>query len=104
MVQEQAQGYRKKGFIQAKHDFVLEMAKFAELDHTPGAILDVGCGIGGTSRLLAQCYPMATVTGITLSKGQVERGTQLNQDRDLANCELKVVVCTDCCRLYLLDS
>ena len=50
----------KKDFIQAKYDFIDEMLKFSGFDVTkapslqqqqrPVKILDVGCGIGGTSR------------------------------------------------------
>ena len=50
----------KKDFIQAKYDFIDEMLKFSGFDvskapslqqqERPVKILDVGCGIGGTSR------------------------------------------------------
>lgn len=43
----------KKDFIKAKYDFIDEMLKFSEMplvSAEPIKILDVGCGIGGTSR------------------------------------------------------
>lgn len=44
-----------KNFIQAKYDFVEEMLKFSGFNKDPSKesirVLDVGCGIGGTSRL-----------------------------------------------------
>eukprot|EP00493_Phyllostaurus_siculus_P013021 UN13212 len=40
-------------------------------------ILDVGCGIGGSSRVLAEKFD-CQVHGVTLSPRQVERGTELN--------------------------
>ena len=48
----------KKDFIQAKYDFIDEMLKFGRFDVDAGnssdgqpiKILDVGCGIGGTTR------------------------------------------------------
>jgi cyclopropane fatty-acyl-phospholipid synthase-like methyltransferase len=35
-------------------------------------ILDLGCGIGGTARLLARMHPKARVIGVTISARQVE--------------------------------
>ncbi|MFE4106854.1 methyltransferase domain-containing protein [Almyronema epifaneia] len=67
-----------KDFIQAKADFVHEMARWGGLDVLPAGttVLDVGCGIGGSSRLLAKDYGFA-VTGITISPAQVKRAQQL---------------------------
>lgn len=85
----------EKEFIVAKVDFIDEMIewgitgphpKLRERLETPGGaasselvrILDVGCGIGGSSRHMARRWPKtAHVTGITLSKAQVERATFL---------------------------
>ncbi|KAL6785298.1 VTE6 [Auxenochlorella protothecoides x Auxenochlorella symbiontica] len=88
--EEQAAGYKKKDFIQAKHDFVDRMIQFAGVSN-PGSILDVGCGIGGTTRMLASRFPGAKVAGITLSPNQVARGTALAAEKGLANCEFKVM-------------
>ncbi|RMF28152.1 MAG: methyltransferase domain-containing protein, partial [Cyanobacteria bacterium J083] len=69
---------KRKDFIQAKEDFVHEMVKWGGLDKLPpgSTLLDVGCGIGGSSRILAKDYGFA-VTGITISPQQVERAKQL---------------------------
>jgi len=69
---------RQKDFRQAKFDFVHEMVKWGGLDkYAPGTtVLDVGCGIGGSSRVLAKDYGF-DVTGVTISPGQVARATQL---------------------------
>lgn len=88
--QERAAGYTKKSFIQAKLDFVDEMLRWSGAQ-APAKVLDVGCGIGGTSRHLATRFPDAQVTGVTLSAKQVARGTQLAADRGLGNVQFKVM-------------
>ncbi len=68
-------GNQPKDFIQAKIDFVHEMVKWGNLPKS-GKLLDVGCGIGGSSRILARDYGYE-VTGITISPQQVERARAL---------------------------
>jgi MPBQ/MSBQ methyltransferase len=69
---------QSKDFLQAKADFVHEMVKWGGLDQLPQGttVLDVGCGIGGSSRILAKDYGF-TVTGITISPQQVKRAQEL---------------------------
>ncbi len=69
---------QKKDFLVAKSDFVHEMVHWAGLDKLPAGttVLDVGCGIGGSSRILAKDYGFA-VTGITISPQQVQRAQEL---------------------------
>lgn len=69
---------RQVDFRQAKHDFVHEMVRWGDLDRLPQGttVLDVGCGIGGSSRILAQEYGFA-VTGVTISPQQVQRARDL---------------------------
>jgi len=68
----------KKDFLKAKEDFVHEMVRWGGLDHLPAdtTVLDVGCGIGGSSRILARDYGF-NVTGITISPNQVKRAQEL---------------------------
>nr|WP_318702008.1 MULTISPECIES: hypothetical protein [unclassified Roseofilum] len=46
---------QRKNFLTAKADFVHEMVRWGGLDALPAntTVLDVGCGIGGSSRILA---------------------------------------------------
>lgn len=71
----------RKDFLTAKADFVHEMVRWGGLDKLPPgtSVLDVGCGIGGSSRILAQDYQFA-VTGITISPQQVERARTLTPE------------------------
>lgn len=69
---------QRKDFRVAKADFVREMVQWGKLDQVAkgSTLLDVGCGIGGSSRILAKEYGFA-VTGVTISPQQVQRATEL---------------------------
>jgi MPBQ/MSBQ methyltransferase len=69
---------QRKDFLTAKSDFVHEMVRWGGLEQLPRGttVLDVGCGIGGSSRILARDYGFS-VTGITISSQQVWRAQQL---------------------------
>ena len=72
---------QRKDFLTAKIDFVDEMVKWGGLDRlSPGStLLDVGCGIGGSSRILAKDYGF-DVTGVTISPNQVKRAQELTPE------------------------
>jgi MPBQ/MSBQ methyltransferase len=72
---------RRKNFLRAKEDFVHEMVRWGGLDQLPAGttLLDVGCGIGGSSRILARDYGFST-TGITISPQQVRRARELTPE------------------------
>ena len=90
-----AEGQRKgpfyggKDFIEAKYDFIDRMLDFSKTN-APKKVLDVGCGIGGTSRYIAKKFPQAEVTGITISPEQQRRATQLAAERGVANAKFEL--------------
>jgi MPBQ/MSBQ methyltransferase len=77
-------GYYSKGqwwredFRQAKGAFVHELVRWSGLNQLPpgSKVLDVGCGIGGSARILARDYGF-DVLGISISPLQIERARAL---------------------------
>ena len=67
-------GNQKKDRRQAQIDLIEELLKWAGVQQAQD-ILDVGCGIGGSSLYLAEKFN-ATATGITLSPVQAARATE----------------------------
>lgn len=61
---------------QAQIDLIEELLLWADCqENTPTNIIDVGCGIGGSTLYLAEKFG-ATATGITLSPVQASRATE----------------------------
>ncbi len=81
-------------FRKAKVQFVHELVKWSGLDKLPkgSRILDVGCGIGGSARILAKYYGF-NVTGITISPAQVKRARELTPLE--LNCNFQVMDALD---------
>ena len=67
-----------RDFRQAKEAFVHELVRWSGLDQLPrgSRVLDVGCGIGGSARILARDYGF-DVLGISISPGQIQRAQDL---------------------------
>ncbi|MBE9006455.1 methyltransferase domain-containing protein [Fortiea sp. LEGE XX443] len=73
-----ADGTQKKDRRQAQIDLIEEILNWANVK-TVTNILDVGCGIGGSSLYLAEKFH-ARATGITLSPVQAARATERSQE------------------------
>lgn len=73
-----ADGKQKKERRQAQIDLIEELLQWADVQQA-NQILDVGCGIGGSSLYLAQKF-QAAATGITLSPVQAKRATERAQE------------------------
>jgi tocopherol O-methyltransferase len=76
-----ADGSEKKDRRQAQIDLIEELLTWAGVQATSN-ILDVGCGIGGSSLYLAEKFH-AQATGITLSPVQAARSTERSLEANL---------------------
>ena len=87
-------GRRDIDFRKAKVKFVHELVQWSGLDKLPkgSRVLDIGCGIGGSSRILAKYYGF-NVTGITISPAQVKRAKELTPSG--LNCNFQVMDALD---------
>ncbi len=84
----------KKDFRKAKIDFVHELVHWSGLNNLPkgSRILDVGCGIGGSSRILAHHYGF-NVIGISISQEQIKRANQLTPNN--SSCRFEIMNALD---------
>jgi MPBQ/MSBQ methyltransferase len=92
---------RSRDFRLAKDDFVHELVRWSGLDRLPpgSRILDVGCGIGGSARLLALHYGF-DVLAISISPAQIARARALTSPELASHCQFEVM---DALRLDLPD-
>jgi len=81
-------------FRQAKVDFVHALVRWSGLDQLPpgSKVLDVGCGIGGSARILARVYGL-DVLGISISPGQIQRARELTESG--LSCQFAVMDALD---------
>ncbi|KAL7437372.1 hypothetical protein ACHAXM_009089 [Skeletonema potamos] len=72
--------------VQAQIDLIDEVLKWAGVDdkNPPKSVVDVGCGIGGSSRHIAKKYG-CKAQGITLSPYQANRGNELAKEQGLSD-------------------
>ena len=81
-------------FRQAKVNFVHALVRWSGLDQLPpgSKVLDVGCGIGGSARILARDYGL-DVLGISISPGQIQRARELTDPA--LSCQFAVMDALD---------
>jgi len=80
--------------VQAQIDLIDEVLKWADVSSVKKCV-DVGCGIGGSSRHIARKYG-CTANGITLSPYQANRGNELAKDQGLEDsCSFQVADALD---------
>lgn len=68
---------------QAQIDLIDEVLKWGDVKSAK-SVVDVGCGIGGSSRHIARKYN-CKAQGITLSPYQAKRGNELAKEQGLAD-------------------
>ena len=76
-------GTEQKDRLQAQIDLIVELLEWGQV-RKAGRILDAGCGVGGSARLLAKVYG-AQVLGVTLSPVQAERASEYTAALGLQN-------------------
>lgn len=69
--------------VQAQIDLIDEVLKWANVTDVKSAV-DVGCGIGGSSRHIARKFN-CDARGITLSPYQANRANELAKEQNLAD-------------------
>lgn len=74
---------KSKTNAQAQVDLIDAVLTFAGVENVT-EMVDVGCGIGGSSRHVANKFPSAKATGITLSPKQAARANGLAEAQGLA--------------------
>lgn len=65
----------------AQSNLIEHLLKLSSFPASGAIVLDVGCGLGGTTRYLAQ-HRAAKVTGITISSQQVELARKITAQED----------------------
>jgi MPBQ/MSBQ methyltransferase len=93
---------RRCDFRRAKNSFVHQLVRWSGLDQLPSGsrLLDVGCGIGGSARILAADYGFE-VLGISISPAQVARAQALTPAALAPRCRFAVM---DALALELADA
>jgi tocopherol O-methyltransferase len=78
-------GQRQVDHRRAQIDMIDELLRWGGAPEKVERFLDAGCGVGGSSRVLAIRYPGSTGLGVTLSPVQAENGRHFNEDAGLGD-------------------
>ena len=83
---------KRRDFRAAKEDLVHALVRWSHLDQLPpgSRVLDVGCGIGGSARILARDYGFV-VLGISISAAQIARAKALTPEPLAGDCRFAVM-------------
>lgn len=83
-------GQRKINHQQAQVDMIEALLEWGYLPDRVQRIFDAGCGIGASSRYLANRFDGASALGLTLSPVQAARGQDYNEKAGLKDrCEIR---------------
>jgi MPBQ/MSBQ methyltransferase len=87
---------RRRDFRRAKEELVHELVRWSGLDRLPpgSRLLDVGCGIGGSARILAGTYGFS-VLGVSISPAQIARAQALTPPELAERCQFAVMDALD---------
>lgn len=72
--------FNREGLLNQMNKEVMQRLALSEKD---ALVLDLGCGLGTTSRYLSHHYPKASFYGLTITPWQVKFGTDLNKQKTL---------------------
>lgn len=80
-------GVPRPDHTQAQVDMIDEALRWAGIDdaHPVASLLDVGCGIGGSSRHIARRFPECVSEGVTLSPVQSARANAITANAGFAS-------------------
>jgi methyltransferase-like protein/cyclopropane fatty-acyl-phospholipid synthase-like methyltransferase len=84
--------YESQPFAQSQPDQTAAMAKLfgmSPVDPAKARVLELGCSAGGNIISLAARYPGMQVTGIELSRVEVEQGQRMIKELGLKNIEIR---------------
>ena len=75
-------GRARRDHQQAQVDMIEQTLRFARVQQVTNGV-DVGCGIGGSSRHMLRKFPGARMEGVTLSPVQAARANERTQAEGL---------------------